>query len=45
MYFFTKKFVHDLRYDPRAAVDTLKAQGSRFRYRLVTFVVFWSVVF
>lgn len=45
MYFLTKKFWHDLRHDPREAVDTLKARGSRFRYRAVKFFIFCRIVY
>jgi membrane protein len=45
MYFLTKKFWSDLKNDPREAIDTLKAQGSRFRYRLVQFMIFWRIVY
>lgn len=45
MYFLTKRFWHDFRHDPRAAVDTLKSQGSRFRYRTVKFLIFCRIVY
>lgn len=45
MYFLTKKFWHDIQDDPREAIDTLKAHGSRFRYRVVKLLVFWRIVF
>lgn len=45
MYLFTKKFWGDFRNDPREAVDTLKAQRSRFWYRIVNAVVYWRIVF
>jgi YihY family inner membrane protein len=45
MYFLTKKFWHDFRHDPREAVDTLKAKGSRFRHGIVKFLIFLRIVY
>jgi membrane protein len=44
MYLLTKKFWSDIRNDPREAVDSLKAQGSRVWYYLVKTILFWRIV-
>lgn len=45
MYLFTKKFWDDIIHDPREALDSLKARGSRFWYPVFRFFIFLRMVF
>ena len=45
MYLFTRKFLDDIIYDPRGALDTLKSRGSRFWYPIIRTLTFWRLVF
>jgi membrane protein len=45
MYLFTRQFWNDLLSDPREALDTLKAHGSRIWHPVVRTAVFWRIVF
>jgi membrane protein len=45
MYIFSRKFLYEFRNDPREALDNLKLQKSRFWYYIISFIVFWRVVF
>jgi membrane protein len=45
MYLFTKKFWDDFIHDPREALDSLKARGSRFWYPVFRVAIFLRIVF
>ena len=45
MFIFTRNFLHDFRFSPKQALESLKQRKSRFVYPCVKFLVFWRIVF
>jgi YihY family inner membrane protein len=45
MFIFTRNFLHDFRFNPKQALESLKQRKSRFVYPCVKFLVFWRIVF
>jgi Predicted membrane protein len=45
MLLFSRKFLHDFRFNPKQALESLKDRKSRIAYPFVKFFVFWRIVF
>jgi len=45
MFLFSRNFLHDFRFNPKQALESLKERKSRIMYPLVKFIIFWRIVF
>jgi membrane protein len=45
MFIFSRNFLHDFRFSPKQALESLKERKSHIVYPIVKFIFFWRIVF